>query len=214
MNKLSLQLTILFIITWLNGYTNFQQPFNYRFQYLLIEDGLPQNTINAIAKDGYGFMWFGTNNGISRYDGYSFESFKSDESQSNSLPDNMISSIEPGDDNRLWIGSSNGLSYFDPLSGRIIRYAPQENGVDKITKVTSIVADTHQIWVGTSNNGLFLLSKNSLGNYVIKKHYSEQNKNLANNQINVVYRSKSNQLYAGTQNGAFILFPNRSCFGK
>ena len=214
MNKLSLQLTILFIITWLNGYTNFQQPFNYRFQYLLIEDGLPQNTINAIAKDGYGFMWFGTNNGISRYDGYSFESFKSDESQSNSLPDNMISSIEPGDDNRLWIGSSNGLSYFDPLSGRIIRYAPQENGVDKITKVTSIVADTHQIWVGTSNNGLFLLSKNSLGNYVIKKHYSEQNKNLANNQINVVYRSKSNQLYAGTQNGAFIYFPKQDRFGN
>lgn len=205
-------LIIALIITLAHALVFAQKAMNYRFQYLLIEDGLPQNTINAIAKDGYGFMWFGTNNGISRYDGYSFESFKSDESQTNSLPDNMISSIEPGEDNRVWIGSSNGLSYFDPFSGRIVRYSPQENGADKITKVTTIVSDSLQLWVGTSNNGLFVLQKNESGNYALLKHFAPQNENLMNNQVNILYQSKSNQIIAGTQNGAFVYLPDQNRF--
>jgi len=184
MNKLSLQLTILFIITWLNGYTNFQQPANYRFQYLKVEDGLPQNTINAIAKDHFGFMWFGTNNGICRFDGYSFEIFKSDKSKTNSLPDNMISSIEPGFDGKIWIGSSNGLSYYDPQSDRIRNFSVVETGCQNITKVTSILAHDKNIWAGTSSNGIFLLTPGKNGDYELNFHFSQQNSTLDATTIN------------------------------
>jgi signal transduction histidine kinase/ligand-binding sensor domain-containing protein/DNA-binding response OmpR family regulator len=204
MNKLSLQLTILFIITWLNGYTNFQQPANYHFQYLKVEDGLPQNTINAIAKDAFGFMWFGTNNGISRYDGFTFESFKSEENQPGSLPDNMISAIEPGNDKKLWIGSSNGLSYFDPSKDCIIKFSTQENGCQQISKVSSIVSQSDKIWVGTSDNGIFLLETDKNGKYELVSHYCKQENNLIENAITVIYKTYDNKIWVGTISGVYI----------
>ncbi|MFA9388603.1 MAG: two-component regulator propeller domain-containing protein [Prolixibacteraceae bacterium] len=180
-----------------------QKPLNYRFQYLLIEDGLPQNTINAIAKDAYGFMWFGTNNGISRYDGYSFESFKSEEDQINDLPDNMISAIEPGADNRLWIGSLNGLSYFDPETGRINKFNLPDND-SPITKVSTIMRHDDQLWVGTTNAGIYLLNKNETGNYLLAHHFCIENGNLPGNEINVIYLSPGKQLYVGTRNEVLL----------
>lgn len=180
-----------------------QKPLNYRFQYLLIEDGLPQNTINAIAKDAYGFMWFGTNNGISRFDGYSFESFKSDENKNNALPDNMISAIEPGTDSILWIGSMNGLSYFDPKTGQILKFNLPDNN-PQITKVSIIISDGSNLWVGTSNHGIFLLKKQANGTYLLAENFSVENHNLPNNTINVIYRSKLGQLYVGTQNEVLV----------
>ncbi|MBN2263038.1 MAG: response regulator [Prolixibacteraceae bacterium] len=211
MNKLSLQLCLLFIFMWFNGFTNFQQANNYRFQYLLIEDGLPQNTINAIAKDGYGFMWFGTSNGICRYDGYTFELFKSGDHHTNSLPDNMISTIEPGLDKRVWIGSSNGLSYYDPQLGYVVKWSSPNTDND-INKITSIVCQNEWLWVGTSNNGLFQLTRNESKSYEITKHYSIENQNLTNNNVNVVYLSPTGTLYLGTQNQALVFNPKTNQF--
>ncbi|HNW51838.1 MAG TPA: two-component regulator propeller domain-containing protein [Prolixibacteraceae bacterium] len=205
MNKISLQLTILFIITWFNGFANFQQPANYHFQYLKVEDGLPQNTINAIARDYYGFMWFGTNNGICRYDGFTFESFKSEKDQPGSLPDNMISAIEPDEDHRLWVGSANGLSYFDPQDDRIVEFSTQENGCQQITRVSTIVVHSGKIWVGTSDNGIFLLSHcKSTGNYELVSHFCEQENNLPENGVSIIYKTKDNTLWAGTNQGIYI----------
>ena len=213
MNRLSLQLTILFIITWFYGYTNFQQPANYRFQYLLIEDGLPQNTIKAIERDEYGFMWFGTNNGISRYDGYSFESFKaSDSEQGSSLPDNMISSIKSGPDKRVWIGSLNGLSYFDHMKGKIFHF-DKNTGHNIISNVTCIELYNNTLWIGTSYNGIFVLAKNKDNNeYYIEKHFSKQGNNLSNNHINTIYFSKSGQLFVGTQTETLVYLPQTGQF--
>ena len=180
-----------------------QTGINYRFQYLQIEDGLPQNTINAIAKDNVGFMWFGTNNGICRYDGFSFESFKSEKNDPNSLPDNMISAIEPGSDNKLWIGSSNGLSYFDPSTDKIIRFSSANSESPKIIKVSTIVAQGDNIWVGTLTNGIYLLSKNKNGEFEQVSHFCDQESNLQSNAVNVIYTTRDKKIWAGTSNGLF-----------
>ncbi|MDA3930981.1 MAG: response regulator [Prolixibacteraceae bacterium] len=188
-----------------------QKPLNYRFQYLLIEDGLPQNTINSIAKDAYGFMWFGTNNGISRFDGYSFESFKSDENLNNALPDNMISSIEPGEDNLLWIGSSNGLSYFDPQKGHIVKFTCDSIS-EQISKVSSIVSNKNELWIGTTNAGIYLLVRQAAHSYKLKQHFTLENSTLTNNTINTVYLSRNNKLYIGTPNEALYFDSKNSVF--
>jgi signal transduction histidine kinase/ligand-binding sensor domain-containing protein/DNA-binding response OmpR family regulator len=204
MNKFSIQLTIILIITWLNGYTSFQRPTNYHFQYLKVEDGLPQNTINAIARDHYGFMWFGTNNGLCRYDGFTFESFKWDKNHPESLPDNMISAIEPSPDRKLWIGSKNGLSYFDPMKDCIIKFSTQDNGCQQIIKVSTILAQATNIWVGTTDNGIFLLSSNKQGYYELVTHYCEQEKNLPENNVSVIYKTRDNKIWVGTSSGIYL----------
>lgn len=205
----NLTIIILGILLWNFGFS--QNQLNYRFQYLQIEDGLPQNTINDIARDNYGFMWFGTNNGLARYDGYSFKAFKSDENNPNSLPDNMISTIEPCSDNLLWIGSASGLSYFDQLNGEIVRFQADTLN-DKIVKVTSIVANNNEIWVGTSNNGIVQLVKTKSDQYKVKQHFCVENGNLTNNNIIRIYANEKGIIFVGTETEALCFNPEQNIF--
>lgn len=67
-------------------------PSNLRFQYLTTNEGLAQNTVDCIFQDSKGFMWFGTWNGLCRYDGYTFKTFQKKNSE-NSLPNNFVRAI-------------------------------------------------------------------------------------------------------------------------
>jgi signal transduction histidine kinase/ligand-binding sensor domain-containing protein/DNA-binding response OmpR family regulator len=180
---------------------------NYRFQYLLTEDGLPQNTITAITKDPSGFMWFGTNNGLCRYDAFVFETFQSDPGQAYTLPENMISSLEPGCDERLWIGTNQGLAYYDCTREQIVNYSVFETGCSEITRVTSIVSQNKTLWVATQGNGIFLLQPDKEGKYGIVEHFCTENLNISSNSVNTVYKSRKNIIYAGSDEGFYIYNP-------
>lgn len=195
----------IIILLAINAYKgNAQNPLNYRFQYLQIEDGLPQNTITCIAKDKYGFMWFGTNNGVCRYDSYTFDLFKTNEKTQNSLPDNLVKAIATGPGNLVWIGSQKGLSYFNHNSKQITRFTDTADNGQQITKVSSIVVDNNTIWVATLGNGIFkIMLKNK--NWVIDKHFCTQKNSLQSNIVNVIFLSTEKKLYAGSQNGVLIL---------
>ncbi|MDO9614737.1 MAG: two-component regulator propeller domain-containing protein, partial [Bacteroidota bacterium] len=80
-------------------------PTNLRFQYMTTADGLPQNTIDCIFTDSQQFMWFGTWNGLCRYDGYSFKTFQRSDVQK-SLPNNFVHAICEGKSKNLWIGTA------------------------------------------------------------------------------------------------------------
>src|SRR5205809_214747 len=64
-----------------------------RFTHLSVEQGLSQSTVQVIFQDHVGFLWFGTEEGLNRYDGYTFVAFKHDPQDSRSLPDDIISAL-------------------------------------------------------------------------------------------------------------------------
>src|SRR5258706_5958191 len=66
---------------------------NARFTRFSVEQGLSQNSVQAILQDHAGFLWFGTEEGLDLYDGYSFLVFKHDPKDPNSLPDDLISAL-------------------------------------------------------------------------------------------------------------------------
>lgn len=74
-----------------------------KFNHLTVNDGLPQNSIHAIAKDKYGFMWFGTWCGVCRYDGYSFKVFRANDNDPTAFADNMIEAIVTDSSQNIWI---------------------------------------------------------------------------------------------------------------
>lgn len=82
------------------------------FRTLSVNDGLSQNTVLALSEDPLGRMWMGTQDGLNRYDGYSFTLFRHDENDPGSLGDNFINSLL-SDGGRMWIGTSVGLSCYD-----------------------------------------------------------------------------------------------------
>ncbi|MGN6790442.1 MAG: ligand-binding sensor domain-containing protein, partial [Rhodanobacteraceae bacterium] len=89
---------------------------NYHFQQLDDRDGLTQNSVSLIFQDQTGFMWFATQAGLFRYDGYSLTRYTHDPNRADSLPeDYRVTSLADAGDGRLWVGStSGGLILFDP----------------------------------------------------------------------------------------------------
>lgn len=89
----------------------------YYFKQYEVTDGLSHNTIHCATQDDEGFMWFGTKNGLNRFDGYEFKWYQSDEDRPGSLGSNFIECIDFSD-GLLWVGTDNGLFSGDPGSGR------------------------------------------------------------------------------------------------
>src|ERR1043165_1995331 len=83
--------------------------------YLGIEQGLSNNAVTSIYQDYNGFMWFGTYDGLNRYDGYGLKIFRNIINDTTSLIDNHVGVIGEDFNHRLWIGTEKGLTIYNPL---------------------------------------------------------------------------------------------------
>jgi len=94
-------------------------PSNLLFRYLTLEDGLPNNKVNAVTADKYGFMWFGTNDGIVRYDGLNMKYYAQDHLIGNQARTSQVSTIKCDSSGNLLIGSY-ALFRYDFRKDRIV----------------------------------------------------------------------------------------------
>jgi ligand-binding sensor domain-containing protein len=90
-------------------------------RYLGIENGLSNNAVCSIFQDHNGFMWFGTYDGLSRYDGYSFKTFSNIIGDSTSIGSNNINAIDEDASHFLWIGGQKGLNVYNPVTSKLFR---------------------------------------------------------------------------------------------
>src|SRR3954464_705121 len=100
---MSYKVYISFILFICTGQRLFAQNEPYKFSHLDLTNGLSDNHINCFYKDDKGFMWFGTNSGLNRYDGHKFKVFKHDPRDPNSLTESFVSRVNEGPDKKLWI---------------------------------------------------------------------------------------------------------------
>lgn len=127
--------------------------------HLGIEQGLSNNSIRCIYQDHNGFMWFGTYDGLNRYDGYQFKVFRNKINDTNSLPHNYIYTIAEDRLNNIWVGTGQGIGIYNNIYSdfRPAYYFPyQTKRREKITvNVTSIKIDTgNNVFIGTNGGGL------------------------------------------------------------
>ncbi|AXY73589.1 response regulator [Paraflavitalea soli] len=94
--------------------------------YLGIEQGLSNNAVRSIFQDHRGFMWFGTFDGLNRYDGYGFQVFRNTFHDTGSLADNLVHTINEDRDGNIWAGTNQGVSIYAAATGRFspLRYKP------------------------------------------------------------------------------------------
>ena len=124
-----------------------------RFEHLSIEEGLSQSVVNAIAQDRGGFLWFGTQDGLNRYDGYSFTIFKADPADPQALADDWITALQADEDGSLWIGTSQGgLHRYDGATGRILRFAddPELNSLSAASIHSLFIDSQNTLWIGAN----------------------------------------------------------------
>ena len=102
----SLLLLALLVLFQLRSFGNDLPPVTY----LGIEQGLSNNVVTCIYQDHNGFMWFGTYDGLNRYDGYGFKVFRNIIGDNSSLSDNHVYTITGDANHKLWIGAKKGIS--------------------------------------------------------------------------------------------------------
>src|SRR5688572_18652262 len=99
------------------------QDSRFRVEQISTHDGLSQNSVYSILQDSHGYMWFGTRDGLDKYDGYAFRSYRPDPLDSTSISDYVITAIAEDSAGFIWAGTSaEGLNRLDRRSGKFVRY--------------------------------------------------------------------------------------------
>ncbi|WP_198171501.1 hybrid sensor histidine kinase/response regulator [Mucilaginibacter aquatilis] len=131
--------------------------------YLGIENGLSNSAVRSIFQDHNGFMWFGTYDGLNRYDGYEFKVFRSRAGDASTLIHNWVNTIAEDAQYHLWIGTQQGLSIYNPASGRFgtAKYIDGETLAPVTGNIKEIKADAlGNVFVSAEHKGLVLFSNN------------------------------------------------------
>lgn len=145
---------------------------HYYFKNLSVQNGLSQNTVNTILQDKQGFMWFGTKDGLNRYDGLSFRKFKHDDRSQRSIGNNFITALYEDEKGNIWVGTDVGLYIYYPEKDFFEHFTELSAENTKIEHtVTAISGDTQGcVWVAVESQGLFCyeLEKEKLRNYTLE----------------------------------------------
>ncbi len=123
-----------------------------RFESLSLEQGLSQSVVNVTFQDSRGYLWFGTQDGLNRYDGYHFTIFRPDPDDPFSLSDRMILDIVEDAQGGLWVGTMlGGLNRYDRLSGTFTHYLHDPNNPDSLggNCIRALEVDRDgMLWIG------------------------------------------------------------------
>ena len=169
----------------------YAQNENIKFRHLSSDNGLSQNFVSCILQDQKGFMWFGTKDGLNRYDGYSFVVYQHDPFDTTSISDNFITSLFEDSRGYLWVGTLNGgLNCFERETETFhhIRYSSNISKTINSEEIKSILEDTKgNIWIGTRGKGVLKLTFESKNAFNVRyKQYVSQSDNVNSLSSNIV----------------------------
>ncbi|MFN8412222.1 MAG: two-component regulator propeller domain-containing protein [Anaerolineales bacterium] len=180
-----------------------QTPYsqNIRFEQFSLEEGLSQSVVNVVLQDRMGFLWVGTEDGLNRYDGYSFKVFKPNEDDPNSLSDRWITSMVEDNEGYLWVGTRvGGISRYNPVTGKFTRYLHDESNPLSIisNKISSLLMDINGIWIGTENGLDFYDYETKIFTHF--RTSAENPNSLRSNSITTLFKDKDGVIWIGTAN--------------
>ena len=179
------------------------------FKSFGIDNPMSYKFVMTIAQDKNGFMWFGGQEGLHRYDGHQLVSFYNEISQDNSLSSNAISRIVIDKNQRLWVGTrGSGLNLFEPES-KSFRHLTTKTKHAQITNdgINTLFEDSEgKIWIGTEN-GLNILSINGDRWDVVQIQQQLTNKlSLSHNTVYAIIESDDKEVWVGTNGGGISVF--------
>lgn len=207
---------LVFSILILNISNLHSQKQDYKFRHLTTKDGLPSNYIKSIEKDSYGFMWFGTTNGLARYDGYNVKAYIIPEDSTSLSNSQVINDVSEDDQGRLWVGTQDrGLLLFDRVTETFYAYPCDQDDLGSLShnSVNTIYQDREgKLWIGTNGGGLnkFDAEKQQFIRYLQEPEHPGK----LNDLVTSVFEDNTGNLWIGTGDGIYLFDQEKESFSR
>lgn len=200
-------LTIVFLQPIVGNSSNVEQV--VQTQLFNIDNGLSQSNVTSLYLDSYGFLWVGTQDGLNRYDGYSFKTYRNNPLDDTSLCNNSILSICEDNQGNIWVGTWDGLSVFHRLEDKFTSFYhdPDDPKSISASRIFDVLKTRDgAIWVKTIESlDLYNPTTNSFTRY---PHFSDPHTFHSDINDFAIFEDSENRLWIGTKDG--LLFFDRS----
>jgi PAS domain S-box-containing protein len=194
-------------------FTASAQPKRLQFKHLTLDDGLSSSSVISVLKDHKGFMWFGTYNGLNRYDGLNFVVYKHNPADSASLPDDLVRTIFEDHNKNLFIGTNGGLCLYNRKMDKFLNYMIDQSSPLRGIKcmVLRIAEDSlGNLWLGTDAGLIYFDHRN---NKIVQYTHDPNNPNYLNDDnVEGVLIDKYSRLWVTTQKGLNLFLPETKTF--
>jgi len=182
-----------------------------QFSHYSVDDGLSENNVMCMLQDRKGIMWFGTYDGLNKYDGYTFRNFKGDHNQQYRLINYRIDRIKEDKQGFIWLQTYDGRTYRFDTSTETFLPIPQ--CVDEYKNYKSALREIHilddgSVWLinkEAGNDDCFKAQNTKDNQKVVITHFSKDNGNLSSNHVNKVYLDKQWNTWILTSTGINLL---------
>ncbi len=182
-----------------------------KFDHVTVEKGLSQSTVTCILQDSIGFMWFGTKDGLNKYDGNTFKPFISNPDDPQSLSNSEIEAIHEDKSGILWVATRNGLNRFDPQTEKFTHYKNDPNDPNSLSHndIRAMYEDKWgNLWIGTFGGGLNKFDPKK-GTFTRYRHDPQNPNSLRSDLVRAIWGEKSGILWIGTNGGGLNKFDSQ-----
>jgi len=190
------------IVTLIISSLIFPQEKNFNVQQITVKDGLSQSSVYSIIQDHHGFLWFGTGDGLNRYDGYQIKVYRHSSIHRYSLSNNAIRGICEDNAGKIWLNTDKGLNIFDPTTNKF--YNHFNSGSKKVFDIlqgydiNNLSIDKNNLLWFTSND--FVISYDQFSNRLTKYKLSNSN----GTSLNDLFIDKMNNVWASVKNKLYL----------
>jgi ligand-binding sensor domain-containing protein/signal transduction histidine kinase/DNA-binding response OmpR family regulator len=193
------------------------QKRDFRFHYYTADQGLSQNHIDCILRDSRGYMWFGTRNGLNRFDGYRFTVFERSPGKENTISNNFVQALCEDRYGNIWIGTSEGLNVYVFEEDRFISVTSDSAGHLSLQSlsINSIICDNEgALWIGTDNGALKITLDGSGGRIRTNQYFLAVRTpgSLSGNLVYCIYQDRYERIWVGTDQGLNLYDPGTGSF--
>lgn len=202
------------ILLFFCAVVSFSQNSNIRFNHLGTGDGLSQSHVKSILQDSRGFMWFGTRDGLNKYDGYRFIVYKPDTAR-NTISSGYIWDIVEDNDGDIWVATmGGGLNRYDYKKNKFTHFKNDPKNLNSISSnLTTCLAKDRKgnLWIGTEDAGVcrYDIASGKFTRYPPKNN----GKGLSDALVNEIFEDSDGQIWIGTDKGGLnLLNPNTNTF--
>ncbi len=181
---------------------------NIRLGFYDQSDGLSQMTVQHIVQDNKGFLWFATQEGLNRFDGYKFKVFRSDINDSASISSSIIEKLLIDSSGTMWVATRNGLNRYHPDTETFTRYMHDSADESSLSHpwVMALYEDKQGIlWVGTLGGGLNRFNHED-GTFKRYQADSTTKSSLSDNFIYAIHEDNQGVFWVATRNGGLNVF--------